>query len=165
MKILILDASGEEKEKAQKELAELLNQKTPAVSMASSSENSLSEADAKDLASRKQAAQQELSSYAQSLSEELSARRTAQQQAAAQAAQDSAQLPSPEIWNEDWQNKLKAKQKEMDDVKESIMKDIREKAAVVAQQKNLTMIFSSYRVNLHAVDVTGDIVSEIMHMQ
>ena len=43
MKILILDASGEEKEKAQKELAELLNQKTPAVSMASSSENSLSE--------------------------------------------------------------------------------------------------------------------------
>ena len=53
----------------------------------------------------------------------------------------------------------------MDDVKESIMKDIREKAAVVAQQKNLTMIFSSYRVNLHAVDVTGDIVSEIMHMQ
>lgn len=166
MKILVLNASGEEKEKAQQELTDLLNQKTSAAGTSSSSaESSLSGEDAKDLASRKNAAQQELSSYAQSLSEELSSRRAQQQQAAAQTAEDPAQLPAPEIWNEEWQQKLNAKQKEMADVKEAIMKDIREKAAVVATQKNLTMIFSSYRVNLHAVDVTGDIVSEIMHMQ
>ena len=72
--------------------------------------------------------------------------------------------PVDPAWNEEWQQRIEAKQKEMAKVKQEIMEDIRQQAARVASEKQLVMIFSSYKANISADDVTGDIVSRVVNI-
>lgn len=48
-------------------------------------------------------------------------------------------------------------------VKAEIMADIQKDAGRVASEKNLTMIFSKYKANVSAVDVTSDILGKIIN--
>lgn len=45
-----------------------------------------------------------------------------------------------------------------------MMEDIRREAGRVASEKHLTMIFTRYRANISAEDVTGDIAGKIIAM-
>lgn len=45
-----------------------------------------------------------------------------------------------------------------------MMEDIRREAGRVASEKHLTMIFTQYRANISAEDVTGDIAGKIIAM-
>lgn len=161
MKISVLNVTGDDRKKTEEELKEILNRKSSSVVHSNGGDGFTQEEQDQLLSSRKKS-EQELSEYAASLSEELLLEKSGRMDAAMKAAENNDGFPSPEIWNSDWQKKLDAKQKEMAAVKEAIMADIREKAAVVGKEKNLEMIFTSYRVNLNAVDVTGDIVNEMI---
>ena len=57
--------------------------------------------------------------------------------------------------------KLDAKEKEMKDVKDAIMADIRDKAADVAQEQGFEMIFANYEGIGTATDVTDDIIAKL----
>lgn len=48
--------------------------------------------------------------------------------------------------------------------KRKMMEDIRREAGRVASEKHLTMIFTQYRANISAEDVTGDIAGKIIAM-
>ena len=52
----------------------------------------------------------------------------------------------------------------MADIKEEIMEDIRKESAVVASEQHLAMIFTNYRANVQAKDVTGDIATKIVNI-
>lgn len=56
---------------------------------------------------------------------------------------------------------MEAKQKEIAALKEKMMEDIRREAGRVASEKHLTMIFTQYRANISAEDVTGDIAGKL----
>lgn len=50
-------------------------------------------------------------------------------------------------------------------MKKEIMADIEQEAARVASEKNLDMIFSKYKANINADDVTGDLVNRIVNIR
>ena len=55
----------------------------------------------------------------------------------------------------------KAKEKEMKDQKEAILADIRDKAADVAEEQGIDIIFSEYEGIGTALDVTDDIIVKL----
>lgn len=155
LKLKVLGISGEEKAKAEAELQSLLNDR-----YAAGGQSGWTAEEKQEMEARKKSAEAELDQYAQEVAADIRSKRDSQM-----AALSSSKLPEPELWNQEWEGRLKAKQKEMADVKADIMKDIRAKAAVIGEEKHLTMIFSSYRTNVSAVDVTGDIVGELVQMK
>lgn len=154
LKLKVLGITGEEKAAAESELQTLLNGR-----YAGETQTGWTAEETAELAAKKKSAEAELDSYAKQVASEIRQKRESQM-----AALQSDPLPAPELWNQEWEDKLKAKQKQMADVKAAIMDDIRAKAAVIGQEKQLTMIFSKYRANIDAVDVTGEIVSEIVQI-
>lgn len=155
LKLKVLGISGEEKAKAEEELQALLNGR-----YAVDGKTGWTAEEKQEMEAKKKSAEAELEQYAQQVAADIRSKRDSQM-----AALASAKLPEPELWNQEWEGRLKAKQKEMADVKADIMKDIRDKAAVIGEEKHLTMIFSSYRTNVSAVDVTGDIVGELVQLK
>lgn len=151
LKLKFLNLQSEEKEEAQKELEDLLNGR-----YASIPQDNWTEEEKAEFARRIEDAKGELEAYAEQVAKEIMER---QQRERAIAA--SAGLPDPDRWNQLWEERIKDKQKEMAEVKEKIMEDIREKAAIVGEKKHLDIIFTSYQVNLKAEDVTVDIVNEL----
>lgn len=151
LKLKFLNLQSEEKEEAQKELEDLLNGR-----YASIPQDNWTEEEKSEFARRIEDAKGELEAYASQVAKEIMER---QQRERAIAA--SAGLPDPDRWNQLWEERIKDKQKEMAEVKEKIMEDIREKAAIVGEKKHLDIIFTSYQVNLKAEDVTVDIVNEL----
>ena len=73
-------------------------------------------------------------------------------------------LAAPEEFNAEWKDRMEAKQKEIAALKEKMMEDIRREAGRGASEKLLTMIFTQYRANISAEDVTGDIAGKIIAM-
>ncbi len=154
LKLKVLGVTGDEKAAAEEELKTLLNGR-----YAGETQTDWTAEETAELAAKKKSAEAELDRYAQQVAGEIRQKRDSQM-----AALAADPLPAPELWNKEWEDKLKAKQKQMADVKVAIMNDIRAKAAVIGQEKQLTMIFSQYRTNVDAVDVTGEIVSEIVQI-
>lgn len=70
-----------------------------------------------------------------------------------------------EEWDNEWQSRIDQKQKQMAAVKKEIMEDIEKEAARLASEKNLDMIFSKYKANISADDVTGDLAGRIVNIQ
>lgn len=50
-------------------------------------------------------------------------------------------------------------------LKKAIMTDIENEAGLVASEQQLKMIFSRYRANVRAKDVTGDIAGKLARMK
>lgn len=155
MKLRILGVSGEEKQKASAELKDLLNGRHAEIDQTGWTAD-----EKKEMDDKRTAAQSELKAYAEQVAEEIR-----QRQAAAQNTLASPKLPDPETWNGEWRKRMQTKQKEMADVKAQIMDDIRDRAAEIGRKKNLAMIFSSYRTNISAVDVTGEIADELVQLK
>ena len=110
-----------------------------------------------EMAAKKEAAEAELSAYAEEVAREIRER-----QATEGLSFEKFGLPSPEDWNLKWSDSLKAKQQEMEDVREAMLADIRDAAAIVAQKKKIDVIFVRYEAAVKAEDVTADIANQIV---
>ncbi len=161
MKLTVLGVTGDEKEQIKKELHELLN--------ARSGKNDLPMAgwtaeEVKRMTDAKEKGSAELEAYANAQAAEIKAELDKKREASLQQFETAGNIGDPATFNAEWKEKLDAKQKEMASVKEEIMDDIRKEAGRVASEKNLAMIFTKYRVNVNASDVTGEIAGRIINI-
>lgn len=156
MKLTVLGVTGDEKESIKKKLHDLMDLRISREKMDTAG---WTQEEIQKMQSAKEAASKELDAYAAQTAEEIKARLAAN-------APDQVIAPEEEpvdpAWNADWQNRIDAKQKQMAAVKKDIMADIEKEAARVASEKHLVMIFSKYKANITAVDVTGDIVNRVV---
>lgn len=152
LKLKVLGVSGQEKEKAQEELATLLDGTKTVFHTEGWTADEKAEMEAK-----KEAAEKELSAYAEEVSREIRER-----QAVEGLSFEKFGLPSPEDWNLKWSDSLKAKQREIDDIREEMLADIRDAAAIVAKKKKIDVIFVRYESAVKAEDVTADIANQIV---
>lgn len=160
MKLTVLGVSGEEKEQIKKELHELLNARSfqGGYTMA----GWLAE-DVKKLNTAKENGIAELEKYAESQVSEIRADLDKKREAAIKKIGAEGNIAEPEAFNAEWKERLETKQKEIAGLKDKMMEDIRREAGRVASEKNLTMIFTQYRANIDAVDVTGDIAGKVVN--
>lgn len=157
MKLTVLGVTGSEKEEVKKRLHDLMDLRTERRQMDTIG---WTEDDVKTMKEAKEKASKELADFSEKTAKDI------KQSLAEDTNVDEplSEDPIDPSWNEDWQQKIDAKQKEMAAVKKEIMEDIRKEAAREASDKHLSMIFSKYKANIHAEDVTGDMVNRIVNI-
>lgn len=157
MKLTVLGVTGSEKEDVKQRLHDLMDLRTERRQMDTIG---WTEDEVKAMKEAKEKASKELADFSEKTAKDI-------KQSLAEDTSVDEPLPEDPIdpsWNEDWQQKIDAKQKEMAAVKKEIMEDIRKEAAREASDKHLSMIFSKYKANIHAEDVTGDMVNRIVNI-
>lgn len=157
MKLTVLGVTGSEKEDVKQRLHDLMDLRTERAKMDTIG---WTEDEVKTMKEAKEKASKELADFSEKTAKDI-------KQSLSQDTNVDEPLPEDPIdpsWNEDWQQKIDAKQKEMAAVKKEIMEDIRKVAAREASDKHLSMIFSKYKANIHAEDVTGDMVNRIVNI-
>ena len=157
MKLTVLGVTGSEKEDVKQRLHDLMDLRTERRQMDTIG---WTEDEVKTMKVAKEKASKELADFSEKTAKDI-------KQSLAEETNVDEPLPEDPIdpsWNEDWQQKIDAKQKEMAAVKKEIMEDIRKEAAREASDKHLSMIFSKYKANIHAEDVTGDMVNRIVNI-
>lgn len=157
LKLQNLVLSQEERQAAEAELAQLLKSAEPSVVI---SGETAAEID-KEMAPYREKAQKELEEYAKTVKVDLEKRRDDSRSAFQSQLSFLQDRPEPEEWNRQWKEKLQAKEKEMKDVKEAILADIRTRAADVAHEQGIEMIFCEYAGVGTARDVTDDIIARL----
>lgn len=157
MKLTVLGVTGSEKEEVKKRLHDLMDLRTERAKMDTIG---WTEDEVKAMKEAKEKASKELADFSEKTAKDI------KQNLAEETSVDEplSEDPIAPSWNEDWQKKIDAKQKEMAAVKKEIMEDIRKEAAREASDKHLSMIFSKYKANIHAEDVTGDMVNRIVNI-
>jgi hypothetical protein len=113
------------------------------------------------MAPAKEKAAKELAAYAIQVKKELQERQQNSHQLFNKQIGEFGAIPEPEQWNQEWKDKLDRKEQELKTEKEIIMADIRSKAAVVAQEQGIELIFSEYLGYGTAIDVTDDIIAKL----
>lgn len=113
------------------------------------------------MAPYKKKAQQELADYGQQVKVDLEQRKQAQTASFQQQMDVLQDRPEPAVWNKEWKDKLDGKEQEVKAAKEEIMADIRDKAAAVAQEQGIDVIFGTYTGIGTAQDVTDDIIAKL----
>lgn len=157
MKLTVLGVTGSEKEEIKQRLHDLMDLRTERAKMDTIG---WTEDEVKAMKEAKEKASKELADFSEKTAKDI-------KQSLAEETSVDEPLPEDPIdpsWNEDWQKKIDAKQEEMAAVKKEIMEDIRKEAAREASDKHLSMIFSKYKANIHAEDVTGDMVNRIVNI-
>ena len=157
MKLTVLGVTGSEKEEVKQRLHDLMDLRTERTKMDTIG---WTEDEVKAMKEAKEKTSKELADFSEKTAKDI-------KQNLAEETNVDEPLPEDPIdpsWNEDWQQKIDAKQKEMAAVKKEIMEDIRKEAAREASDKHLSMIFSKYKANIHAEDVTGDMVNRIVNI-
>ena len=157
MKLTVLGVTGSEKEDVKQRLHDLMDLRNEREKMDTIG---WTEDEVKTMKEAKEKASKELADFSEKTAKDI-------KQNLAEETNVDVPLPEDPIdpsWNEDWQQKIDAKQKEMAAVKKEIMEDIRKEAAREASDKHLSMIFSKYKANIHAEDVTGDMVNRIVNI-
>lgn len=157
MKLTVLGVTGSEKEDVKQRLHDLMDLRTERRQMDTIG---WTEDEVKTMKEAKEKASKEFADFSEKTAKDI-------KQSLAEDTNVDEPLPEDPIdpsWNEDWQQKIDAKQKEMAAVKKEIMEDIRKVAAREASDKHLSMIFSKYKANIHAEDVTGDMVNRIVNI-
>lgn len=157
MKLTVLGVTGSEKEDVKQRLHDLMDLRTERRQMDTIG---WTEDEVKAMKEAKEKASKELADFSEKTAKDI------KQSLAEETNVDEplSEDPIDPSWNEDWQQKIDAKQKEMAAVKKEIMEDIRKEAAREASDKHLSMIFSKYKANIHAEDVTGDMVNRIVNI-
>ena len=155
LKLKFLNIDQGEKARAKEELKDLLNGRYAEIP-----QEGWTEEEKKRFMEERSAAKAELDAYAGQVAREIHER-----QQKSQAAAMNVQLPDADTWNSQWEARVRDNQKEMADVKAKIMDDIRDRATIVGEKKHLDIIFSSYRANVNAEDVTSDIVNELVQIK
>lgn len=157
MKLTVLGVTGSEKEDVKQRLHDLMDLRNERRQMDTIG---WTEDEVKTMKEAKEKASKELADFSEKTAKDI-------KQSLAEDTSVDEPLPEDPIdpsWNEDWQQKIDAKQKEMAAVKKEIMEDIRKEAAREASDTHLSMIFSKYKANIHAEDVTGDMVNRIVNI-
>lgn len=157
LKLNTLSLSKEEKAAAQQELQALMKKNQVSEEVTKRTAAEIEQA----MAPEKAQAEKELAEYAQTVKADLESRRENSHQLFQQQLSVLQDRPEPAAWNKEWQDKLEGKEKEMQDVKDAIMADIRDKAASVAKEQGIDMIFVNYEVPGKARDVTDDIIAKL----
>lgn len=157
MKLTVLGVTGSEKEDVKKRLHDLMDLRTERAKMDTIG---WTEDEVNTMKEAKEKASKELADFSEKTAKDI------KQSLAEETSVDEplSEDPIDPSWNEDWQQKIDDKQKEMAAVKKEIMEDIRKEAAREASDKHLSMIFSKYKANIHAEDVTGDMVNRIVNI-
>ena len=161
MKLSVTGVTAEEKEEIKKELRELLRAR---MERATGGMVGWTEEDVKRMTTARDEGAKELDAYMNAQVEDIKANLDAQREALAERIRNENSGADIEAFHEEWKTKLENQQKVMADLKEEIMADIRKEAGRVASEKNLKMIFSQYRANIDALDVTGDIASKVINI-
>ena len=161
MKLTVLGVTGDEKEQVKEELHKLMDLRTARekADMAGWSADEM-----KQMSEAKEKAQAELEEYSSSTADEIRSRLESEGEADISQAEESF-AENHEDWDNEWQARIDQKQKQMAAVKKEIMEDIEKEAARLASEKNLDMIFSKYKANISADDVTGDLAGRIVNIQ
>ena len=161
MKLTVLGVTGDEKEQVKEELHKLMDLRTARekADMAGWSADEM-----KQMSEAKEKAQAELEEYSSSTADEIRERLESEGEADISQAEESF-AENHEDWDNEWQSRIDQKQKQMAAVKKEIMEDIEKEAARLASEKNLDMIFSKYKANISADDVTGDLAGRIVNIQ
>ena len=157
MKLTVLGVTGSEKEDVKQRLHDLMDLRTERRQMDTIG---WTEDEVKTMKEAKENASKELSDFSEKTAKDIKQSLSQDTNVDEPLSED----PIDPSWNEDWQQKIDAKQKEMAAVKKEIMEDIRKEAAREASDKHLSMIFSKYKANIHAEDVTGDMVNRIVNI-
>lgn len=113
-----------------------------------------------DLTALREQAQADLDQYAAAVHAELEAKRD---EMAAQMTRDveMSLLPAGDEWQAKWRSRLQQKETELTALREAMRADIARTAAQIATEKGLEIVFSEYRANLGAVDITADITARM----
>lgn len=158
LKLRTLALSEEERQAARDELQALMRGAGTDVQITNQTASEIATA----MEPYKKKAQDDLAAYAKQVKSDLEKRQQANQ-TSFQTAQTSIwdDRPEPAVWNQQWKEKLDAKEKQLKDVKEDILADIRDKAAIVAKEQNIDMIFCDYEGIGTAIDVTDDIIAKL----
>lgn len=159
MKLTVLGVTGSEKEAAKARLHELMNLRNERGRM---DMTGWTEAEVQRMTAAKEQAGKELEAFSAKTAEDIKA--SMAKAAGADMVLSPEDMPVDASWNEEWQKRIEAKQKEMAALKAKIMEDIRAEAGRIASEKQLAMIFTKYKVNIHAADVTGDMVNRIVNI-
>lgn len=157
MKLTVLGVTGSEKEDVKQRLHDLMDLRTERRQMDTIG---WTEDEVKAMKEAKEKASKELADFSEKTAKDIKQNLAEETNVDEPLSED----PIDPSWNEDWQQKIDAKQKEMAAVKKEIMEDIRKEAAREASDKHLSMIFSKYKANIHAEDVTGDMVNRIVNI-
>lgn len=113
-----------------------------------------------DLTALRTQAETDLDRYATQVQEELATRRDEMAAQMTREAQMSL-LPDGDQWLTEWRERLRAKEAEVEACRAGIRADIARTAETIAKEKGLEIIFSEYRTNLGAIDVTADITARM----
>ena len=154
MKLTVLGVRGDEKERIKKELHELLSSRA---FQGGYPMNGWLPEDVEKMNSAREKGSAELEKYADEQAAEIKADLDKKRA-------ETMKTIGAEGFNAEWKDIMEAKQKEIAALKEKMMEDIRREAGRVASEKHLTMIFTQYRANISAEDVTGDIAGKIIAM-
>ncbi len=159
MKLTVLGVTGSEKESVKARLHELMDLRNDRSRMDMSG---WSEEEVRRMTEAKEKAGKELEAFSAKTAEDIKA--SMAKAAGADMVLSPEDMPVDPSWNDEWQKRIEAKQKEMAALKAEIMDDIRKEAGRIASEKQLAMIFTKYKVNIHAADVTGDMVNRIVNI-
>lgn len=100
-------------------------------------------------------AHQEMADYARSLNADLA------KKVAGQQAEAAGRAATPGQTGADGAAKLAAAERDMSALQDSIVADIRDKAAKVALQQGMDTVLAGVRVNVRATDITDAVIAEI----
>ena len=134
MKLTVLGVTGSEKEEVKQRLHDLMDLRTERTKMDTIG---WTEDEVKAMKEAKEKASKELADFSEKTAKDIKQNL---------AEETNVDEPLPE------------------DPKKEIMEDIRKEAAREASDKHLSMIFSKYKANIHAEDVTGDMVNRIVNI-
>lgn len=99
-------------------------------------------------------AERELTDYARSLNNELAGKLAGKQ------AEAAGRLAGVQAENAAGQEKLMAITREIADLQQAILRDIRDKAAKIAAEKKIDTVLAEVRININAVDITDAVIAE-----
>lgn len=139
----------------QKQLEQLQSERTDKLSV---KEKEMSARIESVMSPKRTAAEASLNAYAQQLRTEMD------QKASDQASQIASRIQVPEsspstVKSEEKQKQLEQSQKEVEALHSLIEKDIKDKAAKIAAERDFEAVLVNVTVNIGAVDITNDVIA------
>ncbi len=150
--------STEERKAAEKQLYSLMRDNSTGSGLSEKSVQEITTA----MVPYKEKLQKDLADYAVQVKGELEGRQQGSQELFQKQMGLLGDRPEPLVWNQEWKEKLSAKEAEIKKEKEAILADIRSKAAQVANEQGIEVIFSEYLGFGTALDVTDDIIVKLV---
>lgn len=101
--------------------------------------------------------EQELIAYAESVQAELAQKRDDMLQNQVKEIISSNNLPVAQEWNESWAKRLADKEAEVAALHDAILEDVRMRAAIIAEEKQLELVLIDTGGNINGLDITDAI--------